>query len=80
LGGCYIAMAQNDSRPIPLSDLSARELRARARQYCEMANSAKTAVVHASLLRLAERFEVLADKKEADTKEADTRDAGFPDT
>jgi hypothetical protein len=69
-------MTQNKNRPVSLSDLSAGELRARALEYREMANSAKTAAVHASLLRLAERFQALADKKEAGEKETGEKEAG----
>jgi hypothetical protein len=59
-------MIQKATRPIPLSELSARELRSRALEYREMAGSATTAVVYAGLLRLAERFEALAATRAAE--------------
>jgi hypothetical protein len=69
-------MGQNATRPIPLSELSAGELRRRALEYRGMARSATTAVVYAGLLRLAERFEGRADTREL----ADMREAELPDT
>jgi hypothetical protein len=63
-------MTQKADRPIPLSALSARELRRRALEYRQMAGSATAAVVHTGLLRLAERFEALADTKEAELPNA----------
>jgi hypothetical protein len=63
-------MIQKADRPVPLSELSACELRRRALEYRQMAGSATAAVVHAGLLRLAERFEALADTREAELPDA----------
>jgi hypothetical protein len=49
---------------IPLSQRSVAELRAQAHEYRRMAESARTMVVFESLLRLADRFDALADRRE----------------
>jgi adenylosuccinate lyase len=54
----------------PLAEQPVAELRARADDYRLMAMTARTEVVRASLLRLAARFDALADRKE---READCR-------
>jgi hypothetical protein len=48
----------------PLAEHPVAELRARADDYRLMAMTARTEVVRASLLRLAGRFDALADHKE----------------
>jgi hypothetical protein len=48
----------------PLAELSAADLRAKASDYRRMAATARTAEVMDDLLNLAERFEVLADRRE----------------
>ena len=48
-----------------LSDYSVEELRERAAECRRMAEGARTAEVMGSLRRLAERFEALADQREA---------------
>lgn len=48
----------------PLGGLSVAELRQRAEQYRSMAATARTTQALEGLLRLAERFEVLADQRE----------------
>ena len=49
---------------LSMPDLSIEELRTRAAQYREMAQTARTEAAADSLLRLAERFEALARWKE----------------
>ena len=49
---------------IPLSRRSAAQLRAEAAQYRRMAATARMADTENSLLKLAVRFEVLADQRE----------------
>lgn len=49
-----------------LKTLSVAELRARALHYRWMAGTASTAQVLSGLLKLAERFDELADRREAD--------------
>jgi len=56
-------MDYDRQRP-PLSELSPGELRDMARDYREMAATARTEAAHGSLLRLAERIEALADRRE----------------
>ncbi len=48
----------------PLGELSVSELRARAEDYRHMAMAATTEPVMASLLKIAERLEVMADQRE----------------
>jgi hypothetical protein len=78
-GARRLAMAQPANRPIPLSVLSVDELRARAREYQEMARSARVTAVHASLLRLAERFAALADLKQAAARQTENGAAELPE-
>ena len=47
----------------PLGTLSVAELRQRAEEYRRMADTARTAQVKEGLLRLAERFDALADRR-----------------
>ena len=47
----------------PISTLSTEELRERARRYREMALCAGNPVAHAGLLKLAQRFEALAETR-----------------
>jgi hypothetical protein len=47
-----------------LSSLTAAELRARAAQYRQMAATATTAPVMQELLKLAERFDAFADRRD----------------
>ena len=47
----------------PLAELSAADLRAKAWDYRRMAATARTAEVMDNLLKLAERFEELANRK-----------------
>jgi hypothetical protein len=49
-----------------MSDMSIHELRARAARYREMAQTATTAAMLNSLLRLVERFDDLARRQEED--------------
>ena len=49
----------------PLRELSLAELRARATEYREMAQAARTEQARQGLLRLSERFEELAEQREA---------------
>jgi molecular chaperone GrpE (heat shock protein) len=49
-----------------MPDESIDDLRARAAQYREMARTAASDAIANSLLRLAERFEVLAKQQEDD--------------
>jgi hypothetical protein len=58
----------NDNPPIPLSDRSISELRSKARELQEMAQTATTADVQTALLRLADRFFALADKRAASSR------------
>jgi hypothetical protein len=53
----------------PLAEQSIPELRARAAQYRQMADSARTAIVADSLRKLADRFDRLADQREQDACE-----------
>lgn len=48
----------------PLSSLSASELRARAQHYRQMAGTATTSMVMTELLKLATRFDALADQRD----------------
>lgn len=48
----------------PLQTLSSAELRERAEQYREMAATARTAVAVEGLLKLAERFDAMAEQRE----------------
>jgi hypothetical protein len=52
-----------EPRP-PLSSLTVQELRARAQEHRDMAVTARTLVVHDGLLKLASRFDAMADAKE----------------
>ena len=47
----------------PLSNLTVQELRARARRFREMGATARTLVVWEGLLKLAERFDAMADAR-----------------
>jgi len=47
----------------PLNDLTADQLRERAREYREMARTATSAATGDGLIRLAEQFEALARTK-----------------
>ena len=49
----------------PLAELSVAELRAKANQYRAMASTATTKDVRDSLLKLAERFDAMADRRES---------------
>ena len=51
---------------IPLSQRSAAQLRAQAEQYRHMAATARMADTEISLLKLAIRFDALADRREAE--------------
>jgi len=48
----------------PLSQLTVAELRAKAAEYRRMAATATTELVMANLLKLAERIDTLADRRE----------------
>jgi hypothetical protein len=48
----------------------ADQLRARAREYREMAETARPAGLPAELIRLAERFEAMADRLKKEGKDA----------
>jgi len=58
-----LKMAQHH---IPLSQRSAAQLRAQAEQYRRMAATARMADTEISLLKLAIRFDALADRREAE--------------
>ncbi len=49
---------------VPLSQRSAVELRAQAAEYRRMAESAHTTGAFESLLRLADRFDALAERRD----------------
>ena len=49
----------------PIRSLSLAELRARAAEYRQMASSARTSEATQGLLKLAQRFDTLADQLEA---------------
>jgi hypothetical protein len=51
-----------------LSDHSPGELRRRAAEYRQMAQTARTATVMESLKNLAERFDALADRRELEER------------
>jgi len=53
-------------RPIPPPDPTVEELRARAAEYRRMAETATSAGTRESLIRLAERYETEATKKETE--------------
>lgn len=53
-------------RPIPLGQRSAREIKAQAEEYREMAENARTPEAKRSLETLAVRFAQLADQREAE--------------
>lgn len=55
---------------LPLSELSAEQIRARALEYRAMAETARMADTMRALLRLADRFERLADEQEAAESES----------
>lgn len=57
-------MQPTPARLVSLSVSSTADLRARAQEYRVMAASARTRVAHDGLLRLASRFDALADAKE----------------
>jgi hypothetical protein len=59
----YCAMQIKNLRP-PLSALSVAELRIRACDYRKMAATARPAVAHTGLLKLALRLDALADARE----------------
>lgn len=73
--GSVIVMMRGETFPItprnftwrPLSGLSVGELRERASRYRAMAGTASTGHVMQSLLKLAERFDGLADDREQAT-------------
>ncbi len=48
---------------VPLSERPLHQLRARAIEFRQMARTARTADVQASLLMLADRYDDLADKR-----------------
>jgi hypothetical protein len=50
-------------RPPPLSSLTEEQLRARAAEYRHMAETARAVGLREALLRLAEQFEFLANRK-----------------
>jgi (p)ppGpp synthase/HD superfamily hydrolase len=52
----------------PLSERPVHQLRAKADEYRQMARTARTADVEASLLRLADRLDALADKRAWDIR------------
>jgi len=52
-----------------LGEQSPAELRARAAEYRRMAQTAKTAAVMDSLLKLAERFDALAGQREQEERD-----------
>jgi NRPS condensation-like uncharacterized protein len=54
---------------VPLADLPADDLRGRASDYRAMAAAAGDKFAHHALLRLAVRFEKLADKSQAYVEE-----------
>ena len=60
------------SRP-PLSHRSSAELRARAAEYRRMAASAHTIAVAEALLKIAARFDALADTREIEERAAQSR-------
>ena len=70
--GRVVAMVQEETFPAAprgfkwraLTELSVSELRAKATQYRAMAGTATTEAVMTALLRLAERFDALADQRE----------------
>jgi hypothetical protein len=64
---------------MPLSVLSVDQLRARALECREMASSARMTTVHASLLRLAERFAALADLRQAGARQTENGAADLQD-
>jgi hypothetical protein len=53
----------------PLSEHSVAELRARAAEYRRMAQTARTATVGDSLIKLAERFDALANQREREERD-----------
>jgi hypothetical protein len=70
--GKVVVMVRGETFPLaprgfrwrPLSELSVSELRAKATLHRAMAETAATDVVMASLLKLADRFDALADQRE----------------
>jgi hypothetical protein len=72
--GKVLVMVQEETFPTAprgfkwraLTELSVSELRAKATQYRAMAGTATTEAVMTALLRLAERFDALADQRDVD--------------
>jgi len=62
-------MPQQPSR-VPVSDLTAEELRERAYTYRKIAGAARVPFGHVGLLKLAERFDATADAREQESPEA----------
>src|SRR5690242_14828729 len=53
----------------PLRELSVAELRARARQYLQMATTARTLQAASGLRGLADKFDELADRREQEDQD-----------
>jgi hypothetical protein len=54
----------------PLSQRSSAELRAQAAEYRRMADSARTFAAAAALLKIADRYDALADRREIEERAA----------